>query len=813
MKVFSRLAAGVLAIVGSHAAILDVPYDPASASYNVTLDGVLYLVGDIYALRQDGALLTSRPGGGLVLDGPASAVSGFGVFGQFSGWNASFNQGLMQVSTQTYTLPSGASAVVFEQFFARGVQGSQYPSPSEGMFDISAAFPSFAVNDSDATPSKAFLTMSGGMSPSHMAPFTHEGASPSLIGLNSAVAALFSAPSSSLPQGGAVTISALQNFMVSSIYFPPSLAVDGDYPIFAGGVSGRLSSIPVGWRQSFLLVSAPPSAPAGSVNASVHAWGEALLAAGGMKQRTRVSDDFHSAYLSVYSDNGSWYYYTTLPNKTNQDTLIAVKSYVQDQLQLPVRSFQFDSFWYFKQWPRSGPMTEWAAMPDVFQSGYSDNWLGMPTVAHSKFFAVNNTYAAPPYNCGFHAEPEVNASIPVDACAYTAMLAPAVAAWDLRMLEVDWLSYTYQLLNITQEDPYAAANWMSSISQGAQANGVTVQLCMALPSQMLHTTLMPAVTHARASGDYSSDPAQWAIATTALFYDAVGVQPFKDVFRTTEVQAPNPYQEPNWFLEALVATLSTAPVGFGDKINATNASLVMRTCRGGASDGLILKPDAPAITLDAALLSAAFPNGSLPPNAVTFVIPDIAAAHSDHAVIGTSGSARWSYLYAARVTAPFPLTLADLGRAGSAASSSLLFDYFNVFGGPVATLDGSGSSFTIPLGQGQPSAPAAAYTLRYYIAAPVLSTAGSSVSWAVAGEVDKFATMSAQRVSSVSADQSGLSVALALGVGESPLSYAVAVSAGSSGSWTMLSVTCTPAAGQMAMTLMCSSATSSCSCQ
>ena len=49
------------------------------------------------------------------------------------------------------------------------------------------------------------------------------------------------------------------------------------------------------------------------------------------------------------------------------------------------------------------------------------------------------------------------------------------------------------------------------------------------------------------------------------------------------------------FLEALVATLSTGPVGFSDALGFNNASLIKSTC---ASDGLILKPSLPLAAID-----------------------------------------------------------------------------------------------------------------------------------------------------------------------------------------------------------------------
>ena len=52
-----------------------------------------------------------------------------------------------------------------------------------------------------------------------------------------------------------------------------------------------------------------------------------------------------------------------------------------------------------------------------------------------------------------------------------------------------------------------------------------------------------------------------------------------------------PYPE----LQAVVATLSTGPVGPSDKIGCSDAKLIMKSVN---KDGLILKPDRPARAID-----------------------------------------------------------------------------------------------------------------------------------------------------------------------------------------------------------------------
>ncbi|XP_050411267.2 uncharacterized protein LOC126825609 [Patella vulgata] len=142
----------------------------------------------------------------------------------------------------------------------------------------------------------------------------------------------------------------------------------------------------------------------------------------------------------------------------------------------------------------------------------------------------------------------------------------------------------------------------------AENNGLTIQYCMADPRDALTSLEIPVVTQARASEDYHPGNNNWRLGLTSIFADSLGVAPFKDNFWTTTYQAGNKYNlsEPNTELIAAVATLSTGPVGPADKIGFSNAELIMRSCD---ADGLILKPNKPAMAIDAQILELAFKNG------------------------------------------------------------------------------------------------------------------------------------------------------------------------------------------------------------
>lgn len=60
------------------------------------------------------------------------------------------------------------------------------------------------------------------------------------------------------------------------------------------------------------------------------------------------------------------------------------------QLGLPIKYFQFDSWWYWKL-PDKGALLLWEPMPSVFPDGMTQ-WLGLPLALHNRYFAPYNNY-------------------------------------------------------------------------------------------------------------------------------------------------------------------------------------------------------------------------------------------------------------------------------------------------------------------------------------------------------------------------------------------------------------------------------------
>jgi hypothetical protein len=443
------------------------------------------------------------------------------------------------------------------------------------------------------------------------------------------------------------------------------------------------------------------------------------------------------------------------------------------------------SWWYFKE-PNKGALILWEPMPTYFPDGMAP-WLQLPLVLHNRYFSPTNDYIAMGYK--FYSEPGATLVLPIDVDMFKYIMTKA-RKWGMITYEQDWLITVYQGLDGTQSNISLARTWLHAMGDAAAALGVTIQYCMPLINHMLESTTIPAVTNARASGDYHPGTDQWDIGLSSLFYFAIGIQPSKDDFWTTEFQPNSPYgdkpTEPNWQLQAFMTTLSTGPVGPSDMLGGINATLIMSTCRAG--DGLLLRPDKPITTVDSAFAAAVWgapgwgaprpaPVPAVPvttgegsivvgtPFAGDLTVPDVLMTHSAHG----HGAWRWHYLLAVRLPGPYPLPWSDLGDTGAATEYAVV-DWFNPGAG--ATPFPAGGTYTIAQGTGQPSAPANAHTLRYFVLAPVLPGG-----WVLVGEAGKITTMAHQRTTNVTTTAAGFTATVHTAQAETSVTYWVVVPA------------------------------------
>jgi hypothetical protein len=317
--------------------------------------------------------------------------------------------------------------------------------------------------------------------------------------------------------------------------------------------------------------------------------------------------------IGFWTDNGGYYHYSTGTNKsaTYEDVLPQVKKY-HDNIGVPFKHWQFDSWFYPKDGGVNpggggGAVVNWTAMPEVFPSGMAaiQEQLGasmpdgMPMVMHNRQWSIHSDYI---HNLSY-AWYTSKYAIPEDPVAFFDWFFQQQKGWGLSMYEQDWMCTEYDNVGALRSNISMGDLWLSGMATGATKAGLTIQYCMPYPYDVLHAAAEPAVTNARATGDYFHAVDQWNVANTALFYWPIGVLPFKDGFYSSSEkqiggQTAGPEKSPD--REIIMATLSCAMVGPMDGINLLNKTRTMASCN---SDGLILKPDRPIMTSDACFLN------------------------------------------------------------------------------------------------------------------------------------------------------------------------------------------------------------------
>ncbi len=352
------------------------------------------------------------------------------------------------------------------------------------------------------------------------------------------------------------------------------------------GLGGEVEELPAGFSHRFIAVQGH------GVNATVREWGRLLMADRGKTAVDRYADAGLSR-IGYWTDNGAYYYYKTEPGMNEEDTLLAVKLEA-DALEIPYGYFQLDSWWYFKDgeaglWPPAG-LVLWEPQPAKFPSGLTafHNKLGLPLVAHNRWFAVANGYQDE-----FPFVVEESMSLPTTGGVFEKFMSDA-KSWGVETYEQDWLINQVLGLEYLRNHVSHADTWMQQLDDAAAGQGLTLQLCMPGAAHLLDSVDRKSVTTTRTSTDYRLDVSKesyWPqFHTVNMVASALGLLPFKDNFQSSEKHGE---------AEALISALSAGMVGIGDGLGQVKRDIVMRTCR---EDGLLLKPDRPATPLDAMFL-------------------------------------------------------------------------------------------------------------------------------------------------------------------------------------------------------------------
>ena len=326
-------------------------------------------------------------------------------------------------------------------------------------------------------------------------------------------------------------------------------------------------------------------------------------------------------------------------------------------------------------------------------------------------------------------------------------------ACSMSNFEVDFLQDQTQWFAPFVERLHGSKGWLDGMADAAAANNISVQYCMSHPAAFLNALSLPAVTNGRASGDYQAPTGNLLqYGANAPFFAAVGIAPSKDNWQSIANQPQRRSQSPDGvpacdggsrnasenFLHALVATLSTGPVGFSDALGYNNVSLIKATC---ASDGLLLKPSLPLAAIDRSFCRSNATCGdhgrpSLPPHA------QIWATHT-----ATAGNVWYYALGIAEMSGSLngaDLLRTDLYPPMSPEADVVVWEHRD----PAAT-----ATLVKGIKRGGPGEQTGVLTAmnpldesdgeyKYVVVSPVLSDSGG---WAFLGEVGKLTPVSVQR--------------------------------------------------------------------
>ena len=404
------------------------------------------------------------------------------------------------------------------------------------------------------------------------------------------------------------------------------------------GIQGDVDDVTQGYTMETLIYFNDD----GVGNTIVH-WGDIMLRRYG-KSRAVTLSDLTNHYIGYSTDNGAYYYYNQEPGKNYQDTMLDVHTYLRE-LNIPIRYSWMDSwrYYHYNNISTNG-VIDWGTRPDIYPSGteYVHDQIRLPWVAHNKWWSSHNVYAKE--NGGkYNFVLEETYALPVDQQFWTDLFQNA-SLWGLHTYEQDWLSAEAEELKALSRDLGLGRLWLTQMGEGAAQFGMTIQMCMAMPRQVLQSVECGTFTSFRASADYLSAKAadQWQIGQNNAFGWALGIMPFKDNWRSTSVQ-PDNKTEPNPDLQSVIAVTSMGPNTPSDGIGFMNVSLVYRTIR---SDGVNIRPDRSAILIDAYWAQRAFFGGPF-------------AGEVTHTYTSINGYT-WHIVLAAQLSLSFTLTLAHI---------------------------------------------------------------------------------------------------------------------------------------------------------
>jgi hypothetical protein len=373
------------------------------------------------------------------------------------------------------------------------------------------------------------------------------------------------------------------------------------------GIQGEITEIPKDYSQQFILLFSH------GINESMEELGNLLLKYH-ESQRKSLYSGIISSYLGFWTDNGAYYYYKTEKGMKYDDMLVSIKDYFEEH-QIPIRYFNFDSWWYLKHTNKIfttifrpivrllggglyGNTLRWETDPEKFSTDlktFYEERFQLPITAHNRRWDSRS-----PYLENYDFLTYKNHACPLKREFWEWLMHHAKDSGIINY-EQDWMKNQIESMPQLREDLTAVEKWLKNMALAAKNNDVNVFYCMETPAILLYSVNHPNITITRCSGDYNH---RWPITyryvhstQTNILIHAVGLNSHPDVFRSRSMKESliRPFGEKHPVFKCLYQILNAGVVAPGDKKENVNWPLLRKTCR---DDGLLFKPDKPITAND-----------------------------------------------------------------------------------------------------------------------------------------------------------------------------------------------------------------------
>jgi hypothetical protein len=619
-------------------------------SYSLQIGGKAWLHSAPTRVRVNGAEFSTSDGS-LVAHGSRN-TTGADAIGDFVSTVCAWRAGDVPFETEFRVY---ASAVVFEQRFPSGANGTAANSGAHNESATLSAFPAFdlAAGTSDGAGGgpQAYVQFAGRGVPTssgcQMGPWPPIPTDTSAHSCQSGGELDRRPATANVLSGGWEGVGAVAVFDgaadVTAVISPHAAFTttqadhDKTTGAFSFGPRGSIESVPRGMLSGAIVVVGR------GVGHTMRQWGLTLMKKGG-KDPDLWKEDYSLKYLGYTTDNGAYYYYNTEPGKNYEDTVLDLKAYTVAE-NIPIRWILYDSWFYAKAGGNAtGPgmmspsraALNWSdADPSVFPSGLRSIYraTGWPVVAHARAWASaaeGNVYArADP--AGWVESRDASGEViglPITTKFWDELF-ETTREWGCLQYQQDWM-YTQGSMAAIEQSPGLSRLWHMQMTNALTRYGMRFGFGGVQPTDWLMSTEQQAVTNGRISDDYHANlddegAENWNIGTASIFGWALSVLPAKDGWWTTPDQPGHPYTDNRvenlGALHGAVATLSRGPVSPADKLGLFDRSQIMRSCM---DDGTLLSPDRPALAIDSSLLYRAL--CGVAPQAATDGATELAAS-------------------------------------------------------------------------------------------------------------------------------------------------------------------------------------------